>query len=162
MILNLFLIAFAILLLSSVIRGAPFVPTHQRRVARMVELSGILPGQKSADLGSGDGRIVIAMARAGATAQGYEINPFLVWWSRWKIRRSGLQDQAFIHFGSFWGKNLSEFDVVTLFGTTHIMKGLERKLKKELKPGARVISYVFAFPTWDYTQKDGAIFVYRR
>lgn len=142
------------------IRGAPFVPTHGSRVARMVELSGIKPGQKAVDLGSGDGRIVIAMARAGAIAHGYEINPFLVWWSRYKIRREKLSDRAFIHLGSFWGKNLSEFDVVTLFGTTHIMKCLEKKLKKELRPGSRVVSYVFTFPSWEYIQKESAIFVY--
>lgn len=128
----------------------------------MIELSELKPGEKAADLGSGDGRIVIAMARIGAIAHGYEINPFLVWWSRYKIRRAGLQDQAFIHLGSFWSKDLSKFDVVTVFGTTHIMKGLEKKLKKELKSNARVISYVFAFPSWEYAQKESAIFVYRQ
>ena len=124
MILNIFLLLFVILLLSSVVRGAPFVPTHGARVERMIELSELKSGEKGADLGSGDGRIVIAMAKAGAIAHGYEINPFLVWWSRWKIRRAGLADRAFIHLGSFWGKNLSEFDAITLFCTKHIMKSL--------------------------------------
>lgn len=162
MILNLLLLAFAILLISTVIRGAPFVPARPAAVARMVELSEVKPGERIADLGSGDGRIVIAMARAGAIAHGYEINPVLVWWSRVRIRREGLSERAFVHFGSFWRQIFSDFDVITLFGTKHIMKALEKKLKKELKPSARVVSYVFAFPAWEYTQKESAIFLYQQ
>lgn len=158
--LELILLALGILLLVTVIHGAPFVPTRPTAVPRMVALAKIKPGDRVADLGSGDGRILIAMARAGAIAHGYEINPILVWWSRYKIRRQGLAGLAFVHWGSFWSQNLSEFDVVALFGIKHIMGGLEKKLKRELKPQARVISYVFAFPTWDYAQKEGAVFRY--
>jgi Xaa-Pro aminopeptidase len=64
------------------IRGAPFVLTGSRTVKTMTALANIQPGEKAADLGSGDGRILIAIARAGAEAHGYEINPFLVLWSR--------------------------------------------------------------------------------
>lgn len=162
MILNLFLVLAAVFLLSTVIRGAPFVPTRHSAVARMVDLARVRPGEKAADIGSGDGRIVIAAARAGAVAHGFEINPVLVWWSRYKIRQAGLEHTAFVHWGSFWRKNFGEFDVVTVFGINRIMEELEKKLQKELRPGARVISYVFVFPTWKYERKDSAIFVYTR
>ncbi|OGE84460.1 MAG: hypothetical protein A2846_00965 [Candidatus Doudnabacteria bacterium RIFCSPHIGHO2_01_FULL_49_9] len=162
MILNLILFGVAALLFSTVIRGAPFLPTRHAAVARMVVLAQLTPGARAADIGSGDGRIVIALARAGAEAYGFEINPILVWWSRYKIWKAGLNGRAFIQWGSFWGKNFAEFEAVTVFGISRIMPELERKLQDELRPGARVVSYVFAFPTWPREQKEGAISVYRK
>ena len=162
MILNLILFGVAVLLLSTVVRGAPFVPTNHSAVARMVALSAVRPGQRAADIGSGDGRIVIAMARAGAVAHGYEINPFLVWWSKYKIYKAGLSGRAFVHWGSFWKKNFAEFDVITVFGIKKIMRELGEKMRRELRPGARVVSYVFLFPDWQYEQKESAVMVYRQ
>ena len=162
MIFNLILLGIAVLLFSTVIRGAPFVPTKHSAVERMVALSGAKSGTRAADIGSGDGRIVIAMARSGATAIGFEINPFLVWWSRYKIHKAGLTGRAFVFFGSFWGKDFQDFDIITVFGIGRIMGELEKKLQKELRSGARVISYVFQFPAWKFDQKDAAIFLYRK
>lgn len=162
MFLNLALLGLAVLLLSTVIRGAPFVPTKASAVARMVEVSKVQPGMYSLDIGSGDGRIVIAMATAGAMAHGYEINPCLVWWSKYKIYKAGLNGRAFVHWGNFWNKNFEQYDIITVFGIGRIMKELERKLQTELKPGGKVISYVFRFPTWEIKQTDGAIFLYEK
>ena len=95
----------------------------------MIALAQIKPQTKAVDLGSGDGRIVIALARAGVDAVGYEINPILAWWSRIRIYRLGLQSRARIYNQSFWSADLSGFDVVMIFGITHIMGRLEKKLK---------------------------------
>ena len=110
-----------------------------------------------ADLGSGDGRIVIEFAKKGIESHGFEINPFLVWISKRKIKKAGLENKAFIHKGSFWKKNFNEFNVVTIFGIDYIMKSLEKKLQKELPFNGKVISNAFKFPNWtpeiekDYT-----------
>ena len=114
---------------------------------------------KAADIGSGDGRIVIALARAGAVAHGYEINPLLVWWSRVKIRRAGLDGRAYIHRKNLWHTDFSSFDAVTVFGVFHIMRRLETKLRRELKPGARAVSIGFEFPTWPAAEKYDGIYV---
>ena len=58
--------------------GAIFARSKDEIVEKMILLADVKPGQKAIDFGSGDGRLVIAMARAGAEAHGYEINPFLV------------------------------------------------------------------------------------
>lgn len=149
-----------IMFLLPTIRGAPFVPSRYETLKKMMALAKVKPGMKTADLGSGDGRIVIALAKAGAEAHGYEINPLLVWWSRRIIKKEKLSDQAFIHWVNFWRHNVSSFDVVTIFGINYIMKNLERKLKKELKPDARIVSNGFTFPTWPYSQKDGNVYLY--
>ncbi len=158
------IIAILLVLLAAyylgIFRGAPFVPTMANTVEEMIKSAQIKPGEKLVDLGSGDGRILIAAAKAGAIAHGYEINPLLVLWSRYKIKKAGLKERAFVHWKNFWLVNFSEYDVVTLFGITGIMQRLESKLKTELKPGSRVISNIFKFPNWQST-KQGSIYIYR-
>jgi len=155
-----FLVLFDLFLLYLLWIGAPYIPTKKSGVEKILECCGIRPGMKAADIGSGDGRIVIALARAGAIAHGYEINPLLVWWSRVKIRQAGLDGRAFIHRKNLWSADFSSFDVVTVFGVFHIMRRLETKLRRELKPGARAVSIGFEFPTWLAAEKHDGIFVY--
>ncbi|MDO8474498.1 MAG: 50S ribosomal protein L11 methyltransferase [bacterium] len=141
--------------------GAPFVPIDKTVLKRMIALLQVQPGEKAADLGSGDGRVVIALAKAGAIAEGYEINQFLVLASRKNIKNAGISAQASIHWKNFWGQDLSSFQVVTLFGMPHMMKKLGAKLRKELKPGTKVISHQFMFPDWPISQQESQLYLYR-
>ena len=162
---TLFAISINILILTTIlipmITGAPFVPIDTTALKRMIALLQIQLGEKAADLGSGDGRIVIELARAGAKAHGYEINPLLVLTSQKNIKNAGVVDQTSIHWKSFWGQDLSSFQVITLFGMPHMMKRLAQKLRKELKPGARVISHQFMFPDWPVAQQESQLYLYR-
>lgn len=153
---------FSLLFLHSIIRGAPYVPVQRRTLKKMIELADIKSGQKAVDLGSGDGRIVIALAKAGAVAYGYEINPILVWWTKRKIKKEGLEGKAFVFQKNIWDENFSSFDIVTLFGIRKIMKDLSVKLEKELKPGAKIISYGFSFPDRQYIRKEEGVFLYEK
>ena len=153
---------FIIFLLMTIVKGAPFVTSGANPIRRMIDLFEIKPGQKAADLGSGDGRIVIAMARAGAIAHGYEINPLLVWWSRRKIAKEGLSGKAFIHQKSFWNEDFSSFNLISVFGIGYIMKDLEEKLRRELPRGAKVAANVFEFPAWKYSKRDNGVFLYMK
>ncbi|MFZ2804155.1 MAG: class I SAM-dependent methyltransferase [Patescibacteria group bacterium] len=156
------LLAFDVYVVWNLLNGAPYVPSKKGAVDRMAKCANAGPGKKCADIGSGDGRIVVAMAQAGAEAHGYENNPLLVWWSRAKIKRLGLQDRAFIHRENFWKSDFSQFDAVTLFGISHIMKRLWSKLQSELKPGALIVSNAFTFPGTEPIAKDDGIFVYAK
>ena len=140
--------------------GAFFAPSNKKEVERMILISGVKPGDKAVDLGSGDGRLVIALAKARVQAHGYEVNPILVWWSRRKIKKAGLSSKAFIHRQNFWNSDLSGFNVVSVFGIKYMMSKLEAKLKKELKPGARVVSNYFVFPNWKHSKKEGNAYLY--
>ncbi|WP_103076978.1 methyltransferase domain-containing protein [Petrotoga mexicana] len=142
------------------LKGAIFDPSRKRDVEKMVNMAEIKGDEISVDLGSGDGRVVIAFAEKGAQAHGFEINPFLVLISRINIRRAGLKGKAFIHWKNFWKADLSKFDIITVFQVDFAMNELENKLKKELKPGSKVISNQWTFPNWKYSKYENGIYVY--
>lgn len=158
----LFLVLFSISFLPILFRGAIYLPSKKKIVKKMIELAKIKSGEKAADLGAGDGRLIIALARAGAEAHGYEINPLLVWLAKTNIRKAGFENKAFIHFRSFWHENFSEFDIVTIYGIGYAMKKLEPKLKQELKPRTRIVSNCFTFPNWPKSKKEDGIYLYEQ
>lgn len=142
--------------------GPPYAVSESGTVEKIIALSNVKPREKAADLGSGDGRIVIALAKTGAEAHGYEIDPWFVSLARKNIRNAGLEDKAFIHQKSFWKENFSEFDVITAYMGKLAMGRLEKKLQKELKENARVVSNFFTFPNWRYSKKEGNIYLYEK
>ena len=142
-------------------RGAIYVPSSPEKALLLAEMSGACEGELAADLGAGDGRVVIALARQGAEAHGFEVNPILVLLARRNIRRAALGGRAFIHWKSFWRADLSGFDALTLFQGSFVMRRLEAKLKKELAPGARVVSDFWGFPSLAPEKTVGTVFFYR-
>lgn len=141
-------------------KDVPFVPSSKERLDIMIELAGITPGQKAVDLGSGNGQVVIEMAKLGAFAFGYEIDPVLVEKSLRNIKQANLEGTAFVILTNYWDEPLDSFDVVTIYGITGIMERLEEKLRKELKPGTKVVSNFFTFPHWEPAVKKGEVYLY--
>jgi hypothetical protein len=141
--------------------GAIYDPSSAAETQIMADVADVLPGEKAADLGSGDGRVVIALALKGAEAHGYEVNPVLVAISRRRIRQRGLAGRAFIHWGNFWRKNMSRYSLVTVFQVGFVMGRLESKLKKELAPGSRIVSHYWRFPGLTPEHARGSIYRYR-
>jgi ribosomal protein L11 methylase PrmA len=155
------IIAFVIyLMLRSILFGAIYFPTTTYNIAVIKKFADIHPADKIADLGSGDGRIVIAFAEAGVETHGYEINPFLVIYSRRAIRKAGLNGNAVVHWQSFWKANLSPYNTVIVYGFPHIMKPLGEKLLKELAPGTKVISNVYQFPNLTEIKSENKVRLY--
>jgi Mycolic acid cyclopropane synthetase len=128
---------------------APFVPTPHEVVERMLELAEIKPGDILYDLGSGDGRIVIAAAsKYGIKAIGFELDPSLVKKSRDNIQRAGLEALAEIHEQDIRTVDLSAASVLTLYLYPGANLRLRQAIMSQLKPGARVISHDFAMGSW--------------
>lgn len=149
------LVYIVFFLILAMVRGAVFVPSDRERVRTMVNLLGIKEGDRAIDVGSGDGRVVIEMAKTGAEAYGVEINPFLVLWSRYQINKAGLKGKAQIYWKNQWSQDFGMFNKVAVYGITYIMKDLEKKFKKELKLGSLVVSNAFAFPSWKPIKEEG-------
>jgi len=146
--------------LPGLMRGAPFVGTRPESLKAMLDLAVLRSGETVVDLGSGDGRLLFAAARAGCRAVGYEINLFLVWSSRWRAWRLGLSPRVTVRWGSFWKARLDEADVVLVFGFSNIMADLAKKLADELRPGARVVSLRYELSAWPAAGRSGEARLY--
>jgi len=128
---------------------APFVPTPEEVVVRMLELAEITPGDVLYDLGSGDGRIVIAAAkRYGIKAVGFEIDHALVEGSRRAIKQECLENLVEIREQDIRSVDLSPASVVTMYLYPNANLRLRRAIRSQLKPGSRVVSHKFGMGDW--------------
>jgi cyclopropane fatty-acyl-phospholipid synthase-like methyltransferase len=145
-----------------IFQGPIFVRSEDDRLASMFELAKPKKGERIIDLGSGDGKILIELAKRGLKAEGVEINSALVKESERAIKKLGLEKKVKVTRASFWDFDLSGFDLVFFYGMSHVMRRMEKKLLVELKPGARVVSNYFQFPSWEPEKKLGEARLYRR
>jgi SAM-dependent methyltransferase len=125
---------------------ALYVPTPWDTVERMLELAEVRKEDLVYDLGSGDGRILIAAARKyGCRAIGYEIDQRLVQQSRERVRQEGLEHLVRIEHGDLFKADLSNADVVAVYLPGPLLERLLPQLDK-LRPGARIVSHQFEIP----------------
>lgn len=138
----------------------PYFTTSRYRVNTMVELAQIQPHDVMADLGSGDGRILIEFARQGIQAHGYELDEKLNEKALAAIQATHLEHLITLHEENFWQQDLSNYSIITVYGMPDIMQALEKKLGEELRPGSRVVSNYYPFPTWKPVQGKDTIHLY--
>lgn len=156
------LLAFILFNFFSFFHGAPFVPTTRKNLHAMIELANPKPNERVAEIGSGDGRIVLELAKKGAVVDGYEINPVLVFYSIILIYKHHLQKNARIHWKSFWDVDFSQFTLVTVYCLNTSMGKLEKKLMKELPKNARIVSNTFSFPNLKPIKTKGKVKLYKK
>lgn len=141
--------------------GGPWVPSSMQVIHRMLEMAEVDPEDVVYDLGCGDGRVLLAAAmRYHARAVGIEIDPLRYLWCQFLITVLGQRKRIRIIFGNLFTKDLSEADVVICYLMPDALAKLEKKLKKELRSGTRVVSNRFTFPTLDTVQEDGDAMLY--
>jgi methyltransferase family protein len=147
----------AIFFLIPFLFGAPYDITRKNSLKNIVTLTNPKKEDKIAELGSGDGRVCIELAKKNKNAMihGFEINPILVWISRKKIRKLNLQDRIKIYWKSFWKIDFKDYNKVVLFQFRSIMKRMEDKIEKELKPKSQIISHNWELPTMKLKKKLG-------
>ena len=130
-----------------------WVPTPQSLVERMLDMAKLTAKDIHYDLGSGDGRTVIAAAKRGAQAIGVEYNPDMVALSERAAAKEGVAGKAkFIH-GDIFQIDFSEATVLTLY----LLPSLNVKLRPtilNMKPGTRVVSHAFTMDDWHPDQTD--------
>lgn len=131
------------------VEQAPFITTPPEVVERMLGLAGTGPADFVVDLGSGDGRIVIAAARRfGARGLGVDLDARLVALSRDNARAAGVSDRVAFEQRDVLLTDLRNATVVTLYLLPSIIDRLQPKLLDELRPGSRIVSHAFAMVGW--------------
>jgi len=129
------------------------VQTPTEVVTEMLRLAGVNGNDLVYDLGSGDGRLVIAAARDfGARGVGIEIDPHLVAQSAESARRAGVGDRVRFSAGDLFETDLSDATVVTLYLSPDLNLRLRPKLLRELRPGSRIVSHDFNMGDWPPSQ----------
>lgn len=128
----------------------PYVPTPEDVVSEMLRLAAVTTQDVVYDLGSGDGRIVIAAARDfGARGVGLEIDPLLVEASRKNASVAGVSHRVeFVHADLFQA-DLRRATVVTFYLLPSVAEALRPKLLRELAPGTRVVSHNYGMGDWE-------------
>ncbi len=129
---------------------APFVPSPQPVVEKMLEAAQVRPNEVVYDLGSGDGRVLVTAARKfRAISVGVEISPDLVERANQRIKDEGLEKKCRVIQGDARDVDLSPADVVVLYLLTSSNEELRPALERSLKPGARVVSHDFEIEEWN-------------
>jgi hypothetical protein len=125
-----------------------WVPTPQELVDRMLDMARVSKQDFLMDLGSGDGRTVIAAARRGLQAEGVEYNPDMVGLARRNAQAAGVGSRATFVQGDLFEADLSRADVITMF----LLPSINLKLRPAilgLEPGTRIVSNTFTMGDWE-------------
>ena len=157
-------------LIFSVLSFAPWVPSRSRDLKRIFRLADLKPGQIFYDLGCGDGRMIIYAANNfKVKAVGLEISLllYLVCKIRQALNKQIKQGDIVFKFKNLFKENLAPADVVYLFGIPHVLnEKFCSKLKQELRPGTKIISYSFKLHDWEPkaidkpNEKDLPVYLY--
>ena len=128
-----------------------WLPTLDELTDTMLNLTKVTSSDYVIDLGSGDGRLVIAAAKRGATALGIEYNPQLVEFSRHAAAKEGVSAKATFEEGDIFKSDFSKATVLTLFLEEKLNLALRPKILK-MAPGTRIVSNTFNMAEWEPDQ----------
>jgi SAM-dependent methyltransferase len=127
----------------------PYIPSTQLNVDEMLRLANVGPRDVVYDLGSGDGRVVIAAARDwGARGVGIEIDGKLVAESREHARRARVADRVAFRQADVFAAELKDATVVTMYLLSSLVHRLQPRLLAELRPGTRIVAHDYGFADW--------------
>ena len=125
-----------------------WVPTSPALIEKMLDMAKVTPDDFVVDLGSGDGRMVIAAAKRGARALGVEYNPKMVALSRQLAAEAGVAERATFVEGDMYEADISKATVLALFLLPDNLRRLDPKFRA-LRPGTRIVVNTFGIPDWD-------------
>jgi SAM-dependent methyltransferase len=134
---------------------APYVPTPEDVVERMLRLAEVTRDDTVYDLGCGDGRIVITAAKKyGATGVGVDIDPQRIAESQANAKKAGVEHLVQFKLQDAMTVDVSKATVVTLYLLSSSNVKLRPILTKQLRPGARIVSHAFSMGNWEPEKVD--------
>lgn len=139
--------------------GAPYLPTLTPQVKAALELADLKPGQTLIELGCGDGKVLLAAARNGSKAVGYELNPVLalVAWAR--TRR--YKGQVRVVWGDFWRAEWPPAEVIFTFLLPRYMQKLDQACQAYPHKPVKLVSFAFNIPGKKSAASSHGVFLYK-
>ncbi|MBA3758642.1 hypothetical protein H0X10_03365 [Candidatus Saccharibacteria bacterium] len=125
--------------------GAPYLPTFNKQTETALDLLALAPGHTLLELGSGDGKVLVASAKRGIKSVGYELNPILFIYSWLRTRKySGLVK---VVWGNYWHKEWPVTDGIYVFLLDKYMKKLDKTIvQKYPSKSIKLVSFAFKIP----------------
>ena len=164
---SIFAIGAALLLAMMVIVpalfGAPWHPISRRDLKRALDFCDAKAGERLVDLGSGDGRVLIAAAKEyDLIGTGIEIDPIKVWLANLRVRWAGVQDKVKIVQANIFDTDYGEADILFIYLTHQALDRLFPKILEQLKPNVKILCYRFCIQgmTPDKVNSDKTLFLY--
>ncbi|MDQ3123337.1 MAG: hypothetical protein M3Q14_01480 [bacterium] len=139
--------------------GAPYLPTLKQQQQEALDLLALKPGQILVELGSGDGRMLVAAAKLNIKSIGYELNPLLVLYS-WVLSRR-YKGLITIKWANFWRKPLPVCDGIYVFLLDRYMPNLHKKIVSEATGPIRLVSFAFKIPDKSYLTDRNGLYLYQ-
>ncbi|WP_372634501.1 methyltransferase domain-containing protein [Fodinibius sp.] len=131
----------------------PYVPTPNEVVEKMLDIAQVQSDDYVIDLGSGDGRIVIAAAKRGASGHGIDLDPERIAEARKNARKEKVDDKVLFKEQDIFETDISEASVITMYLLPSVNKKLRPELLDELQPGTRIVSHSFDMGDWEPDQE---------
>lgn len=154
-----FILAFLVLVFGFVVvAGPPYLPTMHRQTDAALDLLDLKPGETLLELGSGDGRVMLAAAKRGLKVVGIELNPLLVLLSvavTWRYRK-----QVRVIWGSYWGKPWPRADAIFTFMLTKYMPKLNTRIERWRPKPIRLASFAFRIPDKEPIREQAGVYLY--
>jgi cyclopropane fatty-acyl-phospholipid synthase-like methyltransferase len=153
----------AMVVIGPALFGSPWYPISRKSLRRALDFCEARAGERIVDLGSGDGRVLIAAAKEyGLLATGIEIDPIKVWLSNLKVRRAGVQDRVNIVRADLFDYNYREADILFVYLTHQAMDKLFPDILEQLKPTVKILSHKFCIRGMmpDKVNADKTLFLY--
>jgi len=138
--------------------GAPYLPTLGKQAEIAMDMIDLKAGQMLLELGCGDGKILVAAARRGWKAVGYELNPLLVLVCRWRTRR--YRKLVTVKWGNFWTRSWPPADGIFVFVMQRHMAKLDTKIAQNANKPLKLVSFAFTIPDKRPTRSKQGVYLY--
>lgn len=153
-------LALVIILLFGVVvlAGPPYLPTLKKQTDAALDLLDLRPGETLLELGSGDGRVMLAAAKRGLRVVGIELNPILIVLSfivTWRYRK-----RVRIIWGSYWGRPWPRADAIFTFMLTKYMPRLDKRIEQWRPKPVRLASFAFKVPDREPVREQAGVYLY--
>jgi len=153
----------AVIVIAPAMFGSPWHPISRKDLKRALDFCGVQTGEDIVDLGSGDGRVLIAAAKDyGLVGTGIEIDPLKVWLANLRVRLAGVQDKVKIVRANIFKYDYREADILFIYLTHQAIDKLFPEILEHLKPNVKILCYRFCIQgmTPDKVSADKTLFLY--